>query len=430
MMASALKSRGYEQPDPGTVVNLLQPDHGCALFTRFCDATAHWVERMYFSPSRPLSLHYRVLLPNGMEQTVLAQWLGAEAIAFAKAEARRLQKPRRGQVCTQATTILQGETASGLVLRRPGFDGRLPGLRMLHDRQAARNFVLPDDQAIANLGVTLRAHRLGKRAVLQFDFFDAEPKQIFVKLRPVTNTSGRRAYDRHVALFERLRGAVKLPRPLGFDPDYGASSFSALRGVPPTFKGSQPALIARALRRLQQVTDLPVESHTIADELAILRAWCDRVHEVFPDRTDRFAEAFSLVRDDLHRLPDMPSVPCHRDFHEGQILVDGNNIGLLDFDTLRLSDPALDAGNLIAHLRLAGLRTGQTRVAAEAAIIAAMEPIPTDRILTWARAAVLRLAAIYTFTSERRATLRGLLEDVIWPRADPHVLAKPQSSSD
>ncbi|WP_179953878.1 aminoglycoside phosphotransferase family protein [Denitrobaculum tricleocarpae] len=274
---------------------------------------------------------------------------------------------------------------------------------------------MPDGQVTANLAVTLRAHRLGKRAVLQFDSFDAEPKRVFAKLRPISNTSGRRAYERHVALFERLRGAVELPRPLGFDPNYGAASFSALPGISPTFEGSEPALIAQALRRLQRVPDLPVEHHTVTDELTILRAWCDRIHEVFPDRTDRFAEAFDLVRDDLHRLPHMPPVPCHRDFHEGQILVDGNSIGLLDFDTLRLSDPALDVGNLIAHLRLAGIRSGRRRLGAEAAIITAMDPIPANRILTWTRAALLRLAAIYSFTSERRATLRSLMEDVIWP---------------
>ncbi len=419
MMMTALKDRVTTQPDPGTIVALLHPDYGREVFARFCGAKTHRLERMYFSSSRPLSLHYRTLRHDGIEQTVLAQWFGKDAISFAKAEARRLQKPRRGQICPQGATILQGEIESGLVLRRPGFDSRLPGLRMLHDRDAAQNFLERHRWSATGPGVTLRAHRLGKRAVLQFDTSGARPNQVFVKLRPVSNRSGRRAYERHVALFERLRGAVRLPKPLGFDSDCGASSFSALRGAPPSFEGDEPTLITNALCRLQKVTDLPIEYHSVTDEIAILRAWCNRIHEVFPDRTDVFAEAFCLVYDDLHRLPDVAPVPCHRDFHEGQILVDGDDIGLLDFDTLRMSDPALDAGNLIAHLRLAGLRSGRRLRGAEAAIIKAMEPLPPSRILTWTRAALLRLAAIYSFTPERRATLRSLLADVIWPNEDP-----------
>lgn len=415
MMLSALKPRLRAQPDPGTIVKLLRSDYGHELFARFCGARTHRIERMYFSAARPLSLHYRVLRHDGLEQTLLGQWLGSEAVPFAKAETQRLRKPRHGQISAQGETNLEGDAASGLVLRRPGFDARLPGLRMLHDHDAARDFILRDRSNANTLGVTLRAHRLSKRAVLQFDFCSPDPKRVFVKLRPVSNHSGRRAYDRHVALFERLRGAVRLPRPLGFDPRYGASSFSALPGRRPSFKDHEPALIAQALRRLQQVEGLPVEHHDIADELALLRAWCDRIHEVFPDRTDRFTEAFCLVRDDLQRLPKVPSVPCHRDFHEGQILIDANSVGLLDFDTLRLGDPALDVGNLIAHLRLAGLRAGRVLHRAEAAFVKAMAPVPADRIAVWTRAALLRLAALYSFTSEKRATLRGLLEDVIWP---------------
>lgn len=414
-MLSALNPRLRTQPDPGVIVKLLRSDYGHELFARFCDARTHRVERMYFSTSRPLSLHYRALRHDGSEQTLLGQWLGSEAVPFARAETQRLRKSRHEQISAQGGTSLEGDAASGLVLRRPGFDARLPGLRMLHDHNAARDFILRDRSNANTLGVTLRAHRLGKRAVLQFDFCSPDPKRVFVKLRPVSNPSGRRAYDRHVALFERLRGAVKLPKPLGFDPRYGASSFSALTGRRPSFEDHEPALIAQALRRLQQVRDLPVEHHGIAEELALLRAWCERIREVFPDRTDRFAEAFCLVRDDLQRLPEVPSVPCHRDFHEGQILIDANSVGLLDFDTLRLGDPALDAGNLIAHLRLAGLRAGRVLHPAEAAFVKAMAPVPAERIAVWTRAALLRLAALYSFTSEKRATLRRLLEDVIWP---------------
>ena len=46
-------------------------------------------------------------------------------------------------------------------------------------------------------------------------------------------------------------------------------------------------------------------------------------------------------------------VAVHRDLHDGPLLVDGTQVGLLDPDTLALGEPELDLGNLLAHLQLA-----------------------------------------------------------------------------
>lgn len=42
----------------------------------------------------------------------------------------------------------------------------------------------------------------------------------------------------------------------------------------------------------------------------------------------------------------------HRDLHDKQLLVEGDTVGMLDVDTLGVGDPALDLGNLLAHLDL------------------------------------------------------------------------------
>lgn len=412
MTISMPKSREIGQPGAKTVAALLRPDYGEEAFARFCGAEAHWVKRMHFSTNKPPTLHCEVRLPDGTEQTVFAQWIGREAVSFAQAETDRLQKTRRGQLGKGEESALLGDATSGLVLRRPGLDSRLPGLRLLQSQQAAQRFAKLG-LSVSGVDITLRGHRLGKRAVLQIDRFGAIPRQVFVKLRPVSNASGRRAYDQHVTLFRRLDGSVAIPKPLGFDADFGAAVFSALRGKPPDFTGDQPLLVASALRRLQKVAELPVERHSAADELMLLRAWCERVSAAFPERAELFSKALGQVRRDLLRLPDAEPVPCHRDFHEGQILIDGERAGFLDFDTLRLSDPALDPGNLIAHLRLTAIRGGRVEAGNEGTIINAMRPLAAGRISAWTRAAQLRLAAIYSFTSEPRETLQRLLEDVL-----------------
>ena len=415
MRVLARHTRGTGRPGGETVAALLRPGYGAEAFARFCGAEAHWIERMHFSANKPLSLHCRVRLPGGMEQTVLAEWVGPEAVSFAQAEIERLQKARRGQLAKGEEKGLLGDAASGLVLRRPGLDGRLPGLRLLHNRQVAGDFAWPGSTGRA-VNITLRGHRLGKRAVLQVDRLGAGPRQVFVKLRPVSSTAGRRAYDRHRVLSERLGGSVAIPKPLGFNADLGAAVFSALRGTSPDFMGDQPALVAGALRRLQEITALPVERYSAAEELMLLRTWCERVSAAFPERAEVFYKALGRVRRDLLHLPDTDPVPCHRDFHEGQILIDGERAGFLDFDTLRLGDPALDPGNLIAHLRLTAIRCARANSDLEGAIINAMHPLAAGRISAWTRAAQLRLAAIYSFTSEPRETLQRLLEDVLGDR--------------
>jgi hypothetical protein len=46
----------------------------------------------------------------------------------------------------------------------------------------------------------------------------------------------------------------------------------------------------------------------------------------------------------------------HRDLHDGQLIVEGDNISLLDFDLICRADVALDAGNLLAHMKLRTLQ--------------------------------------------------------------------------
>ena len=55
-------------------------------------------------------------------------------------------------------------------------------------------------------------------------------------------------------------------------------------------------------------------------------------------------------------LPSVIPCPVHRDFHPGQILVDGDRLWLLDFDLFSLGDPAVDVGNFLAHITELSLR--------------------------------------------------------------------------
>ena len=64
----------------------------------------------------------------------------------------------------------------------------------------------------------------------------------------------------------------------------------------------------------------------------------DRTTEVFPDLARRLQNPLARLTEDLLSLRTLRPVPCHRDLHEGQILMHQGSVGLLDFDTLRLGE--------------------------------------------------------------------------------------------
>jgi hypothetical protein len=370
------------------------------------------VVRVHFPATKPMQLVLRAESVTGAAEMLVAEWVGPSAPALALAESARLSKPRRGQMAAGPEATVVADLARGLILRRPGFDTKLPGLRLLHDIgfAADRLGALGLDRAST---IDLVAHRLGKRAVLRIVGGNGTH---YARLRPVTSGSGQAAYDRHLSLWSVLDGkdGLTVPRPLRFDPDLGLALYDALPGSTPVFRGL-PGFratrdVMRAILTLQALT-IDADEHRASDELAILNAWFDRTAEVFPDLAEQLHDPLARLSDEMLSLPPLPPVPCHRDLHEGQILLHQGGVGLLDFDTLRLGDPALDIGNLQAHLLLAGFQGGTSPWAFVNAMDLAVPKLSLRRIGIWRRAALLRLAMIYAFTSTPHMVIQRLINE-------------------
>jgi Phosphotransferase enzyme family len=400
-------------PDPATLRTLItdgpSPVAADALAPG-TSCTALKVTRVHFPATKPMQLILRAEDGTGAAEMLVAEWVGPSAPSVALAENARLSKPRRGQLGSGPMAAVVADPCHGLVLRRPGFDTKLPGLRLLHDRgwAADRLDALGLDPAST---IDLVAHRLGKRAVLRIV---GRQGTHYARLRPVTSGSGRTAYDRHLALWSALDGkdGLTIPRPLGFDPDLGLALYAALPGTPPVFQGLPGFRATRdVMRAILALQTLPIDAdqHLALDELAILNDWADRTAKVFPDIARQLQGPLQRLTEDMLALQPLPPVPCHRDLHEGQILLHQDSVGLLDFDTLRLGDPALDVGNLQAHLLLAGLHGGTSRKAFLNAMNLAVPQLSLRRIGIWRRAALLRLAMIYAFSNTPGAVIQGLI---------------------
>ena len=150
--------------------------------------------------------------------------------------------------------------------------------------------------------------------------------------------------------------------------------------------------------------------HSAHDEAVNLQRWLGRVtrlealpvelHQAVRRRAER-------VTSDLVGQEPQELVVSHRDLHDKQLLADGDSLGILDFDTVALAEPALDLANLWVHALLRvdqGLWSrGHGEVVQQAVQSVATELAVTPaRFDTYAEATRLRLACLYAFRPRHR----------------------------
>ncbi|QTG80910.1 hypothetical protein [Arthrobacter crystallopoietes] len=111
---------------------------------------------------------------------------------------------------------------------------------------------------------------------------------------------------------------------------------------------------------------------------------------------------------------------AHRDLHDKQLLycADAASLGLLDFDTAALAEPALDLANLAVHLRLRadqGTATAEARKTAEAAVDAAAADlsVPARRLHLYTVATQLRLVCVYAFRPQWQHLAQSWLDSLL-----------------
>lgn len=169
--------------------------------------------------------------------------------------------------------------------------------------------------------------------------------------------------------------------------------------------------LAEAWPRLSaSETELP--PHGPDAEAAVLRRWSALAREfaALPEVAALDAEV-GRVCDELTGPADA-AVVAHRDLHDKQLLWDGARLGVLDLDTAARAEPALDLGNLWAHVEL---RVAQGRRDAPFADevfgvldgLASRLPVSPARLRLYRRSARLRLCFVYAFRPCARDWLPG-----------------------
>lgn len=223
-------------------------------------------------------------------------------------------------------------------------------------------------------------------------------------------------------------GPVRVPAPLGLLPSLRLWLQRHEAGQPctglfaPGAPAALPGRIAEALAALHRLGPGGDRQWRVADEMAVLRlrlADAARLLPALAARIEALAEACASLAGQLAAREADPRTPrcgIHRDFHPDQVLVDGAQIVLLDFDCYCVGDPALDAGNFLAHLReLAWRRHGDgaglapSEAAFAEAFLARSAGTTPEALADWTTLALARHVSISRAFPERHHTTEALL---------------------
>lgn len=197
---------------------------------------------------------------------------------------------------------------------------------------------------------------------------------------------GKVAGDGRGALAEPVTGALRrllaqqdgdgfgVPRCYGFRPDLQLALFEAIPGVPQvaqllkariqggTERGPSGGLTleesveacARIAATLHTSGIGLGRSRTFGDEAAGLRSGFSLVRRVSPGLGERLDAWLDLAEERAAASGPLPAGFGHGDFSYTQLIFEGRRSGLVDFDTVCQAEPALDLGQFLAYLAVAG----------------------------------------------------------------------------
>lgn len=264
-----------------------------------------------------------------------------------------------------------------------GRDRRLPALERLSERGE------------------LLVHRAGRRGVLR----TAEGFTKVVRPGKVADAEAR------ARLFAEAGGPLTTPKVLSSSADGeltvdvvpGVSLHGLAAGEPAAWAAGWAAWAGAWPEAVRHgAPQSALGQFTVADEARTLAGWLERVEAARPTGLGpTLRPRFEAVMAALTALPEPRWTLSHRDLHDKQILVTpAGSVGLIDSDTLALADPALDLGNLLAHVELRarqGLVDGYQAAHAVELIrgVADALEVPTASLAAWRDSAALRLTCVY-----------------------------------
>jgi len=293
----------------------------------------------------------------------------------------------RPEIAPFATPVAMIEPLNMVVHVFP-IDGELPTLIGATDRQRMIEVLaetLPEaltgQLTIQDLRMVPVNYARRYRCVLRYEIAalgpgnKAQRRDIYGKI--ATDSQGAMIAAVIAALRERVLGnsgayQFNIPRSLGFRPDLQLTLVEAIPGAPringllkARLKGAEDdtpgaLTIEEAIDACAQIVHVIHTSsialgrrRTLDGELTALQKEIHTVQQVAPELGARFQAWLERIESYAEESDPLPLCFSHGDYTYTQLIFDGKQSGLVDFDTVCQAEPALDLGQFLAYLKVA-----------------------------------------------------------------------------
>lgn len=265
-------------------------------------------------------------------------------------------------------------------------DEALPALSTLTDATLAAEFLEPviraagyEDATIESCVTNVVRYKPTSRCttVVPITYKEGTAGPSPVVLKTHVGDKGSTAWDAMRELWDRpeaWRGVVALAEPLAFEPTEKilvqgpiAEEMTLKALARDAIRENDPQLLDRLRGGLAQTGRALAAIHasgaqysrtaTFEDELAEVRDVIERLSLTVPSLSGAGAELIDQLAEAGRQAPADAFVPAHHDFRPAQVLLNGDEIGFIDFDGASMAEPALDLGRFMAKLRDIGIST-------------------------------------------------------------------------
>jgi len=398
------------------------------------------VHRLFPKGEQELVIKYELTL-RALSGDIYSQTAFAELRPGACTERRediitKLKKTRRQQLAknSEASDIVAIPELN-LVLRFPGLDEAIPGLVLLHKPELAldvfkRTFPELQGQTDFSLHSHILNHRLGKRCIFQMTASTGD--QTYALVARCLKTNDGRSQENHQfltalwrsGLNEHNANGVRVPRSYGTDESLNAIFIEQVAGeilwdCTRWDLEHQAYIAGKALAALHCSSWRPQRNYYRQQELAMLQEWVALTAELKPELAQDLQRALYSVSQRFASVAVGQSVLTHRDYYGKQLIYDGEQCVLIDFDTLTSAEAELDLGNYIAHRLLADVSGGDFKATEIDVFLSVYKRLANAyhpaRLKLWTDAALLRLACLYAQKTHWESVAERLLAKVTTP---------------
>ena len=227
-------------------------------------------------------------------------------------------------------------------------DPALPGLPTILDASAITDRLeTACGLRVRRCRTALVRYRPDKRATVRLDLVTAEGRRTLFAKAYHDPVKAQRVHDVMAALCPALAGsAVAVAAPVAHLPELAVVIQAALPGTP--LDDRHVAGAARGVAALHR-SGVAVDRSRSADRaLDKVEDRVRRIAAVVPATAGAMLDVVDRLRGTAAALGTRPAVLVHGDCKPSQFLVDGDGVGLLDFDHVGAADPALDVGAFLA----------------------------------------------------------------------------------